>query len=130
MTKEEILIYEIIGPGTHKIAGFACAVREAKKLLFGESVSMENIHVTLDIYPTVAKVINRNAKTTARQIQRMGNLCWDCLDKKQKMKYIGRVFNDIHSPSDMIFYLAYYSQFEKPYYLVLNEVPEQGPDVE
>lgn len=130
MTKEERLIREIIGPGRNNIEGFACAVREAKRLLFGESVSLENIHVTRDIYPSVAEAIDRNTKTTARQIQRVGNLCWDSLDKNMKLKYIGRTLNDIRSPRDMIFYLAYYSQYEKPYFRIMGEeqLEQTDPD--
>ena len=30
---------------------------------------------------------------------------------------------DIHAPSDMLFYLAYYSYFGKPYYEVLEKQP-------
>ncbi len=121
MTKEEILIREIIGPGRNEIRGFVCAIQEAKKLLFGERISREDIYVTRDIYPAVARQTNKKAKTAARQIERVGNLCWDSLDRNLKMKYIGRVLNDIRSPHDMIFYLAYYSHYEKPYFLVLSE---------
>ncbi len=121
MTKEEMLIREIIGPGRNEIRGFVCAVQEAKKLLFGEQIPRDDIFVTRDIYPNVAKKTNKNVRTTARQIERVGNLCWDSLDKNLKLKYIGRALRDIRSPQDMIFYLAYYSHYEKPYFLVMSE---------
>ncbi|MCD7842969.1 MAG: hypothetical protein LUG56_10925, partial [Lachnospiraceae bacterium] len=98
-----------------------CAVQEAKKLLFGERVSREDIFVTRDIYPAVAKRTNKKVKTAARQIERVGNLCWDSLDKSQKLRYIGKALNDIRSPQDMIFYLAYFSQYGKPYFVIMSE---------
>ncbi|MCD8380966.1 MAG: hypothetical protein LUC95_11780 [Lachnospiraceae bacterium] len=125
MTKEEMLVREIIGPGRNEIRGFACAIQEAKKLLFGERISREDIFVTRDIYPAAASRTNKKEKTAARQIERVGNLCWDSLDKGQKLKYIGKVLNDIRSPQDMIFYLAYYSQYEKPYFEILREEQER-----
>ncbi len=128
MTKEEILIREIIGPGKSEIKGFVCAIQEAKKLLFGEGISREDIFVTRDIYPNVARKTNKNLRTTARQVERVGNLCWDCLDKNLKLKYIGRVLKDIRSPQDMIFYLAYYSHYGKPYFVVMSEEQKKLSD--
>ena len=53
----------------------------------------------------------------------MGNLCWEHLGTEGQKTYIGREMKDIHAPSDMLFYLAYYSYFGKPYYEVLEKQP-------
>ena len=60
----------------------------------------------------------------ARQLERMGNLCWDRLGKKERDLYIGKQLRDIRAPRDMLFYLAFYCHFDKPYYEVLEENPE------
>ena len=53
----------------------------------------------------------------------MGNLCWEHLGTEGQKTYIVREMKDIHAPSDMLFYLAYYSYFGKPYYEVLEKQP-------
>ncbi|MCD8068355.1 MAG: hypothetical protein LUE87_05625 [Lachnospiraceae bacterium] len=90
MTKEEILVRQIIGPCRNEIAGFICAVREMGRLLFEEGRALGEILVTRDIYPAAARMTQKNIHTATRQIERVGNLCWDSLDRNQKLKSAGR----------------------------------------
>ena len=51
---------------------------------------MDEIAVSKDIYPIVAKKIGKSFPTTARQIERTANLCTDALDDPLMEQYIGR----------------------------------------
>ncbi len=124
MTKEDILVRTIIGPTRVELHPLACAIKRAEELMFVKGKSIDDIQVTKDIYPFVAEHTNRSYKAAARQIERTSNLCWDNIDQPQKMKYIGKVIFDIHAPRDIIFYLAYYCYFGKPYYEVMETHPE------
>ena len=121
--KEAMIIYEIMGPGSKGVSSLAYAIREAEHLLFVKKIPMDEIHVTRDIYPKVAERLKKQNRTIARQIERTGNRCWECMDSDQKEKYIGKDLKDIQAPRDMIFYLAFYSHFQKSFYQVLEEYP-------
>lgn len=124
MTKEAALIREIFGPGRKGTQALASAVREAGKLLFEERIAMDDILVTKDIYPEVAKQLGKGSRNIARQVERLANQCWDGMDGKQKRKYIGKDLKDIRAPKDMIFYLAFYVRFRQGFYKVLEKEPE------
>ena len=131
MTKEEILIHNILGPIKGGVRTFACAIELTAHLLFEEHMAQDDILVTKHIYPEVAKMIDKSYLATARQLERMGNLCWDRLGEEGCRLYIGRQLKDIRAPRDMLFYLAFYSYFGRPYYEVLEENPQllfqEGP---
>ena len=124
MTKEEILIRSILGPIRGGVRTFACAVEITSRLLFEEDMAQDDILVTKHVYPEVARKTEKSYMAVARQLERMGNLCWDRLGKKERDLYIGKQLRDIHAPRDMLFYLAFYCHFDKPYYEVLEENPE------
>ena len=124
MTKEEALIRGIIGPTRCEIRVFARAVSVTSHLLFCEGVAQDDILVMSHIYAEVAHQLDRELSAVSRQIERIGNLCWEHLDAEGKQKYIGRQLKDIRAPRDMLFYLAYYLHFHTPYYEVLERWPE------
>lgn len=123
MTKEEILIRSILGLCRRDVRTLAYAVWEAEDLLFYRKIPLDDIMITKDIYPVVAERIGKSYKAVSRQIERLGNLCWDALDEKQKMNYIGKPLRDIQAPRDMVFYLAFYSHFNKSYYEIIHKYP-------
>ena len=123
ITEETALILEIFGPGRKGIQALASAVCEARNLLFEERVAMDDILVTKDIYPEVAKRMGRDSRNVARQVERLANQCWDGMDGAQKKKYIGKELKDIRAPKDMIFYLAFYAHFRQGFYRVLEKEP-------
>lgn len=85
---------------------------------------MDDVQITSAVYEPVALELQRNPRTVARQIERLANLCWNTMDKEQKMRYIGRNLKDISAPRDMLFYLAYYCQFHLSYYELLEKRPD------
>lgn len=123
MRKEITLLYEILGLGRKGILEMAYAVSEAERMLFSEKIPVDDIHVTRDIYPKVAKELNKHGSSVARQIQRMGNECWNSMDAEMKKKYIGKDLKDIRAPKDMIFYFAYYVHFQKGFYEIVEDNP-------
>ena len=123
IVRETAVLHEIFGPGKKGIQVLAYAVCEAGKLLFEEKVAMDDILVTKDIYLKIAEPLGKDSRSVARQIERLGNQCWDSLDNEQKKKFIGKDLKDIRAPRDMIFYLAYYVRFRKGFYKVVEEHP-------
>lgn len=123
MTKEYHLIYQILGPSRRKIVVLAFAVQEAERLLFAKRIAADDILVTKDIYPIVAKRLKKNVKTVSRQVERLGNYCWEQMDAQQKLKYIGKELKDIRAPRELVFYFAFYVHFKEPYYKVVEKDP-------
>ena len=123
MTKEEILIRSILGVCRRDIRTLTYAVWEAEELLFSKKIPMDDILITKDIYPIVAKRTGKSYEAVSRQIERLGNLCWDCLNEQQKIDYIGKPLKVLQTPRDMIFYLAFYSHFNRSYYEIIRENP-------
>lgn len=124
MTKEEALIRRILGPIKGGVRTFACAVEITSHLLFEENMAQDDIQVTKHVYPEVARKTAKSYVAVARQLERMGNLCWDRLSKEEQELYIGRQLQDIRAPRDMLFYLAFYCYFNKPYYEIVEANPE------
>ena len=80
MTKSECIIRSIIGAERASIRALALAIDIAADLLFTQGISMDEIAVSKDIYPAVAKQVGKSMSTTTRRIERTANLCIDALD--------------------------------------------------
>lgn len=116
VTNEEAVIRDIFGPSTNNLRPFICAIEVMEDLLFVKKIPLDDIHVTLDIYPRVAEKLQKKNKATTRQIQRLSNVCWDLMDAEQRVRYIGKSLNDIHGPKDILVYLAFYSHSQCTFY--------------
>ena len=126
MIKETVLVHEIFGPGKKGTRALVCAVFEAGKLLFEEKVAMDEILVTKDIYPDVAKELySKRYRTVVRQIERLCNRCWDRVrgDEYLLDKILGNHSRELEAPSEIIFLLACYMRYEKPFQEVLEQEP-------
>lgn len=77
MTKTEAVIRSILGAASSDVRPLAYAVDAAISLMFVQKIPMDDIYVTDDIYPDVAKLVkNRRGKpsspkTVARRIERL-----------------------------------------------------------
>lgn len=127
MTKTESVIRSILGAVGMDIRPLACAVDIAADLMFVQGIAMDDIHVTDDIYPEVAKLVkNRYGRTPStqavtRQIERLGNKCWDALVSRDLVRnYLGKPLNDIRAPRDIIIYLAYYVHLDTPFFIAIE----------
>ena len=130
MTKTEAVIRSILGAAKPDIRPLAYAVDAAMNLMFVRKIPMDDIYVTDDIYPDVAKLVNNRRENPAspgavsRRIERLANLCWDMLvERGLVLKYIGAPLKDIRAPRDMIFYLAFYTYFDAPFFTVVQKQP-------
>ena len=130
MTKSEAVIRSIVGTARADIRPLAYAVDLAVSLMFTQEIPMDDIRVTSDIYPAVAKLVRaRNgkplsSKTISRQVERLANLCWNALVSRNLVQeYIGAPLRDIRAPRDMIFYLAFYVYFDAPFFTVIRQQP-------
>ena len=130
MTKTEAVIRSILGAARPDIRPMAYAVDAAISLMFVQKIPMDDIYVTDDIYPDVAKLVkNRHGKpsspkTVSRRIEHLANLCWDTLiARKLVLEYLGAPLENIRAPRDMIFYLAFYVYFDAPFFTVIQKQP-------
>ena len=128
MTKTEAVIRSILGTARPDIRPLAYAVDAAINLMFVQKIPMDDIYVTDDIYPDVAKLVkNRRGKpsspeTVSRRIERLANLCWDALvERGLVLEYIGTPLRDIRAPRDMIFYLAFYIHLDTPFFIAIQK---------
>ena len=125
MTKTEAIIRSILGPVRLDIRPLAHAVDLAIDILFTQKIAMDDIRVTKDIYPVVAKQLKKKTGAVSRKVERLANLCWDVLtqDQDRKIEIIGNQRHEIRAPSEMIFYLAFYAHFGKPFFEVVSREP-------
>lgn len=85
MTKTETVLRSIFGSCRSDIRPLAYAVDIAIELMFVQGIPMDDILVTNDIYPDVAKRIRKksgahpSAKSASRRIERLANKCWDAM---------------------------------------------------
>ena len=130
MTKSESVIRSILGAVRVDIRPLAFAVDTAVDLMFVQGIPMDDIFVTDDIYPKAAEHFRKRSgkastpKAVARRIERLSNLCWDTIVSRELvMDYIGAQIKDIRAPRDIIFYLAFYVYFDKPFFTVIAKQP-------
>lgn len=130
VTKTEAVIRSILGAARPDIRPMAYAVDAAISLMFVQKIPMDDIYVTDDIYPDVAKLVrNRRGKpsspkTVARRIERLANLCWDTLVARNLvLEYLGAPLENIRAPRDMIFYLAFYIYLDTPFFIAIQKQP-------
>lgn len=124
MTKTERTIYALIGPTRHNTLPFSSAIDLAIELLFVKHIAMDDIHVTRDLYLPVSRRLGKSPLATSRQIVRLCNLCWDAIrDSGEVEHYLGKPIRDLRAPNEMIFYLAFFIHFDKPFYQVVQNAP-------
>ena len=130
MTKTEAVIRSILDAARPDIRPLAYAVDAAMNLMFVQKIPMDDIHVTGDIYPDVAKLVkNRCGKpsspdTVSRRIERLANLCWDTLVARNLvLEYLGAPLENIRAPRDIIFHLAFYIYLDTPFFIAIQKQP-------
>ena len=123
MTKSECIIRSIIGAERANIRALALAIDIAADLLFTQCISMDEIAVSKDIYPAVAKQVGKSMSTTTRRIERTANLCIDALDEALTEQYIGRPLAFRPPPRALIIYLAFYLHCGEPFFKVIARDP-------
>lgn len=124
MTKTEAAVRSIFGITRTDIRPLIRAVDVAIELMFIKGVPMDDILVTKDIYPAVAKTLGCSSKVVSRNIERLANRCWDILVSTGRVaSYIGAPIKDIAAPRDIIFYLAFYVHLGLPFFEAIEREP-------
>lgn len=122
MTKTEQILRSILGPIRMDLRPITYAIDHTAQLLFIQKKPMDEILVTKDIYPAVAGILNKKPESVARSIERSANLCWDMmLVRGLTMKYLGAPLEDIRSARDILFYLAFYSYLDTPFFAATEQ---------
>lgn len=130
MTKSETVIRSILGAVGMNVRPLSCAVDVVIDLMFVQRIPMDDIYVTDDVYPEVAKLVKDrhgkipSVKTISKRIERLANLCWDTLVTRDLvLEYVGAPLKDIRAPRDIIFYLAFYVYLDAPFFTAIRERP-------
>lgn len=66
----------------------------------------------------------KQLSNVARMIERQANVCWERMNANVRVLIIGKLLYDQPTPAEMLFYLAYFLHFEKPYYQVMLTASE------
>lgn len=120
------LVRSIFGFSRCNIQALVRSIEIAYELLFIQGRSRNSIQVTKDIYPDVAREIpSKHYKTVVRQIERLCNQCWDRVraDPYLLEEIMGNHAKELESPSEVIFLLACYLKYKKPFQEVLEREP-------
>ncbi|MFQ9409804.1 MAG: sporulation initiation factor Spo0A C-terminal domain-containing protein [Evtepia gabavorous] len=103
MTNTEAIIRTILGPIRRDTRPLACSVDCLSELLFVQKIPMDEIMVTKDIYPEVAKQLNKNPRTISRSVERLVLCCWEEGNRAYLAKIIGRNLTTLREPREMLF---------------------------
>ena len=79
-----------------------------------------------DAYELVAKELKaKKCETVVRQVERLCNKCWERIKKDDYLlkKIVGNRAQELESSSEIIFLLACYMKYEKPFQEVLEQEP-------
>lgn len=120
------LVRSIFGFSRCNIKSLVCSVEVAYELMFVREQSRSSIKVTKDIYPEVAKKFGlENYDSVVRQIERLCNKCWDQIQSDDYLlkKFVGNRAQELESSSEVIFLLACYMKYGKPFQEVLEQEP-------
>lgn len=124
MKNSEALIRSIIGPTRRCVRPLADAVELTVELLFVQGIPMDDIMVSKDIYPIVARRLGKNCSAVTRSIERLANYCWEYGDADRLSHIIGRTLHRLQAPGDMLFYLAFYLHLNLPFYIAIERTPD------
>lgn len=115
MANAEVLVRSILGAIRSDIRPLALAVDITDGLLFHRRIPMDDIQITKQVYPGVAKLIHRTPEAASRQIERLAHLCWDAMEEQDLVvRYLGRAVKYAPTPRDLIVSLAVYVHLKIP----------------
>lgn len=117
------LIRSIFGFSGMNIQALVDAVEVVYDLVFVQRRSRSSIRLNRDIYTVVAEKHGKKCSTVVRQLERLCNECWDKIrkDPYQMARLVGPHPRDIDSPSEVMFFLACYLKYKKPFEEVMDQ---------
>ena len=118
------LLRSILGPTRSDIRPLAFAIAVAEELLFNQGLAMDDVQITKQIYPMVARQFRKTDNAAAKCVERLSRLCWEAMVAQDLVaQYLGRAIQQSPTPRSLIVYLAVYSHTGSPFYTVIEEDP-------
>lgn len=120
------LVRSVFGFSRVNIQPLVEAVEVVYQLMFVDMRSRNSIQLTKDVYTVVARSYkNKKYTSVVRQLERLCNRCLDHLQKNDELlhRLVGQRAQEIEGPSDIIFLLACYLKYERPFQEVLELEP-------
>lgn len=117
------LVRSVFGLSRVNIQPLVDAVEVAYQLVFVDRRNRSSIHLGSDVYSPVAQTCKAKKYTSVvRQIERLCNNCLDRIQKNDDLlhRLVGQRTQEIEGPSDVIFLLACYLKYKKPFQDVLD----------
>lgn len=125
MLNPESLIRSILGPIKKRIRPLACAVEVTAELLFVQHIPMDDVSITSQVYAKVGEQLHKSSDTVSRSIYRLVDCCWTCKDQARLAEVIGKSPALCQqTPWNMLVYLACYAYLEKPFFEVIDKMPQ------
>ena len=91
MTESERLLRSILGPTRSDIRPLAFAIAVAEELLFNQGLAMDDVQITKQIYPMVARQFRKTDNAAAKCVERLSRLCWEAMVAQDLVaQYLGR----------------------------------------
>lgn len=123
MTKTEALVRSVLGPSGGDIRPLVFASDIFAQRMFVENIPMDDIRVTKDIYPYVARRLKKRSSTVTKSVERLANRCWDMGDQDRLNQIARKVLRMCPVPRDVLVYFAFYSYLDMPFYQAIEERP-------
>ena len=117
------LVRYIFGFSRSNISPLVISVEIAYDLMFHQGKSRNDIKMMRDIYQQAADELRmKSGKTAARRIERLCNRCWDRIQEDEELlkRLVGSHTKELDASSEVIFLLACYIKYEKPFREVLE----------
>ncbi len=119
------LVRSVFGFSRMNIQPLVVAVELAHQLIFTQHRNRSSIQLVWDIHAPVAELLG---KSPCAVTQQLGRLCSRCRyliwkDEDQMKRLVGPHPRDMDGPSEVIFLLACYLEYEKSFEEVLDQEP-------
>lgn len=123
MERTARFVRALLGPVKSDIRAFAYAVDKVGELLFEQGADESDISMLRDVYPEVAKRLEKTEGAVARQVSRVSNQCWNAVSGSEelKKKYIGKEIEDIKAPGICFSTLPLLSKIWKSFYEIMEQ---------
>lgn len=125
MNRTEVVIRSLVGATRRSIRPLSCAVDLIAGLLFMQGVPMDEIRVTKQVYPQVAKRLGIRVGAASRRVARLTSFCWDRGERARLEQIVGRCLRTCPPPRDMLVYLAVYTYLGRSFLDAVREMPDR-----
>ena len=116
MESSQSLIHYILGPCVHS-RPLVTAVDILMSYLSAPDFDLQSIAMHRDIYPKVAVQLSINPISISKTVDRLAKCCWGAMISEGLCnEIIGRTPSKSPKTLEMVFYLAYFSFYRKPYF--------------